>query len=509
MSLADGSGWRSNAAADGDILGLPPLVLGGLIHILLWSAGPGYLFGNLHSDTLEAAYWGREWVLGYAKHPPITTWLIDSVLRLGLPRIFALMLVSQLTMAITATFVGRLARLYASRETAAFAVLLFLTSPAATLYAVQMNHNSVLAPFWAATAYFGILYLEERRWSSAICLALAAGLGALTKYEILFLLVALLVMAACVVRFRAAFFHPASYVAVLIFLAVLAPHLWWLGNNDWPSLSRALGTDKVKNLAALNTSAVNGLIGVFALMAVAGPLLLATIHIRRPDEQTRGPQTRAIAVILGFFPVFVLILGSVVTDQILKPLWMLPLGSTLALGLAILFPAGDVRGGLSARASSLILMVVSASIFVGFLAYLKVGSLIGKPLTAYAADTRMLALEIEAEWAKHQSGPLRCIVIGDRKLGPSGLLWLKTRPDYVDFSSPSWATPRQIDDCRRSGAVAVIAEASPALGSFPEACPQKRTFLVKAMPLFGRSQWPVEIVYIPPEGSVNACTYGQ
>jgi hypothetical protein len=189
----------------------------------------------------------------------------------------------------------------------------------------------------------------------------------------------------------------------------------------------------------------------------------------------------------------------------MKPLWVLPLTGTVVLGLAILVPAGDAGRGLTVRYSASILIAVSGLIFVGFAGYLIVAGAIGKPLTAYSADTKALSDEVEAIWAQHQPGPLRCIVIADRKIGPSGLLWMKGRPDYVDFSSPSWATPTQIGECRRTGGVAVLAEASPALDSFPASCPQKHLMQVPAAPLLGAVKWPVELVYIPPEGTADAC----
>ena len=505
MESATGSSWRPAMAGGERILGVSPILLAVLVQLAVWSIGPGLLFGNLHSDTLEAAYWGRDWALGYAKHPPVTTWLIDSVLRLPIPRIFGLMLLSQATMAVAAFFLWRLARLYSSRETAALVVLLFLTSPAATIYAVQLNHNSMLAPFWAASAYFGMQYLEERRWSDAIGLGIAAGLGALTKYEMMFLLAALVTVAIVVRRFRAAFFHPASYVCLAVFLLVLAPHIWWLDTNRWPSLSRALGTEKVSNIAALNQSAVNGVVGLFTLFAMPVLVLLATLRARHADELTRGPGTKTIAAVLAFVPVLVLVIGSVATGQVMKPLWVLPLTGTVALGVGILCPAGDAGRGLGVRTSAFALMGGTLAIFLGFSGYLIIAGAIGKPLTAYSADARLLSREVEAYWAARQPGPLHCIVIADRKIGPSGLLWMQGRPDYVDFSSPSWATPKQIGECRRTGGVAVLAEPSPALDSFPASCPQKQIFQMPAAPLLGRVKWPVELVYIPPEGTTDAC----
>lgn len=505
MAFASGASWRPSTAGDDRILGLSPVALAAIVQLLVWSVGPGLLFGNLHSDTLEAAYWGRDWALGYAKHPPVTTWLIDLMLRTGLPRIFALMLLSQMTVLVASFFIWKIARRYASRETATLAVLLYLVSPASTIYAVQLNHNSMLAPFCAGVLYFGLEYLEERRWGDAVGLAVAAGLGALTKYEILFVLVALVVIAIAVERFRAAFFHPASYVCIALFLLILAPHIWWLDANRWPSLARAMGTEKVSSMAALNTSAINGVVGIFTLFAVPIILLAVTMRWRRSDQQTRGPQTKLIAVLIAFVPLAVLVFGSILTGQVMKPLWVLPLSGSVALGLAIVFPAGEPGRGMTQRQGGLTAIVATLTIFLGFATYLIVAAAIGKPLTAFSANTHMLSNEVEAFWARRHGGPLQCLVIADRKIGPSGLLWMNERPDYVDFSSPSWATPRQIGECRHTGGVAVLAEPSNALDSFPSACPDTQRLEMPAALLPGKARWPVELVYIPPEGATAGC----
>ena len=488
------------------ILGLHPLTFALLLQVIVWSVGPALFFGNLHADTLEAAYWGRDWALGYAKHPPVTTWLIDLTLRTGLQPIFALMLFSQLTVMVTAFFVWRIARLFASRDTAALAVLLYVVSPAATVYAAQLNHNSVLAPFWVATAYMGLLYLEERRWSHAVLLGLVAGVGMLTKYEILFVLVSLLVIGAVTPRYRGAFTHPASYLAAFIFLLVIAPHVWWLELNRWPSLSRALGAEKIENMRALNLSGVNLILGLFTLFVTPCLILLATIRERRADEITDGPGHRMIPALLGFAPLAVLMLGALATMQVVKPLWVLPLSSTVAIALAVLFPAGGPEEGLRVKRTAQIICGASLFVFAGFVAYLTVAGVIGKPLTAYAADTKKLAEATEALWAENRQTPLACVIITDRKIGPSGVLWLKSRPDFVDFSSGGWQTPAQIARCRRNGGIAVVSEGIEVLDQFPAACrASARRIDLPTAPGMGKVRFPLDLVYVPPEGDAAGC----
>ena len=52
-------------------------------HFLIWLIGSLYFVENLHYDTLELVYWGRDWMLGYGKHPPLATWIVDIAVRSG------------------------------------------------------------------------------------------------------------------------------------------------------------------------------------------------------------------------------------------------------------------------------------------------------------------------------------------------------------------------------------------------------------------------------------------
>ena len=71
------------------------------------------------------------------------------------------------------------------------AVMITRLSPAATVYGVQVNHNSFLAAFWAAALFYGLAYLEGGRWRDAALFAVATGLGLLVKYEMAFIVICL------------------------------------------------------------------------------------------------------------------------------------------------------------------------------------------------------------------------------------------------------------------------------------------------------------------------------
>src|SRR4051794_39295226 len=52
-----------------------------LLHLVVWTALPALLSHNLQLDLAEDLALGREWQLGYWKHPPLPWWLADLTYR--------------------------------------------------------------------------------------------------------------------------------------------------------------------------------------------------------------------------------------------------------------------------------------------------------------------------------------------------------------------------------------------------------------------------------------------
>ena len=154
-----------------------------------------------------------------------------------------------------------------------------------------------------------------------------------------------------------------------------------------------------------------------------------------------------------------MLIGVVATLQIAKPLWATPMVSSSAAGLMLLFPLRDDRAcGERGVAKGIVLL--SAVAMIGFLAYLFVADVVtasrGEPMVTYAADTRKLGAAVEDFWKAHASGPLECVVIAERSLAASTVLWTCSRPHYVDFIEGFWSTPSRIARCRKSGGVVVL-----------------------------------------------------
>jgi len=105
--------------SDGAVVGTGgrDTALAALAHALIWSVVPALVIGNMHQDTLEAAYWSGDLALGYAEHPPLLSWVIGLALRIGHAPIFTLLLISQIGMVVAAAYVWRTVGLYAHPPT--------------------------------------------------------------------------------------------------------------------------------------------------------------------------------------------------------------------------------------------------------------------------------------------------------------------------------------------------------------------------------------------------------
>ena len=57
------------------------LILGSLLtlYFFLWSTLPTLLAPSFPLDVIEGINWGREWQLGYYKHPPLALMAIGSI----------------------------------------------------------------------------------------------------------------------------------------------------------------------------------------------------------------------------------------------------------------------------------------------------------------------------------------------------------------------------------------------------------------------------------------------
>ena len=478
-----------------------------LLNIVLWALIPGILFGNLHVDTLEALYWAKEPALGYWKHPPLTTWLLGLAYFPGSFSIGAILLLSQGLTITTAYFIWRAVRGLGHNEAAQLAVALFLTSTLASYYAVQINHNSVLAPFMAATLCYGLEYLETRRGRAALGLGIAVGLGVYAKYEIIFAVLPLLCVTILIPRYRSAFLNGKSYSAIAVTAFMIAPHLYWLYLNDWSSLQHAKDSAPISTALSIFEGFWGLLWGGVAILVT--PLLvlrlfnLAIPSLRLKLYHQSGEIYRIGWIIFVLSPASVVATG-LITGQFVKSLWLLPIAPAISIGLALMLN-NTLTAGLFDGQKYLTAKLMAALSGLFWL-YLLAGEAINHPHEAYFSQTKPLARQVEALWKRHQSKPLTCIIINEVKIGGSPVLWLADKPLFIEIPFRPWGTTDKQTLCNDEGAIAIeLDEGGPSKNLFHRVCEEKsEPFQVRSLLGLASTSWTGRIVYLPPTNKTCA-----
>lgn len=207
--------------------------------ILAWAVlqlGWRYAQGPwLELDEAEALYFARHFAWGYNAQPPLYFWLQAGVFALFGENIFALALLKNALLALAALLLYAMLRRWRPPFEAGLAVAGLGLLPQILWEAQRALTHSVLA----ITMALLIMALAERLLNpggrvtlkSWIALGLAAGLGAISKWNVALLPVAILTAALLRAEWRARLDPRGLVLALGAALCVLAVPGWWIMRN--------------------------------------------------------------------------------------------------------------------------------------------------------------------------------------------------------------------------------------------------------------------------------------
>lgn len=196
------------------------------------------MFFVLELTPDEAYYWefARRLDWSYFDHPPMVGYLIalgkgifgDTHLAVRLPAMIAMPIVSWMIFKLGCDFASPMVGFIASA--------LFQCSPAGIAFGLINTPDTPLALTWggAAVAFF-IWVQRESRNRLWLLIGLLFGLGALSKYTIIFLAPGIIGTMLVFPRLRPAFARGWFWTAVLIALLGAFPVIYWNWQHDWIS----------------------------------------------------------------------------------------------------------------------------------------------------------------------------------------------------------------------------------------------------------------------------------
>ena len=296
-----------------------------LLHLLIWTIIPSISNINLPLDTIEALAWGSNLSWGYPKHPPVSAFMTEVVYSFFGNQDWAYYLLSQIFVIVAFFYVWNFSNLiFKNKLLSLFSVLLLegiyfynFTSP-------EFNVNVCQLPFWALVVFYSWKALNNEKISDLILLGIFMSIGFLTKYLFIYLILSIkIIFILRLIEKRT--FNIKLFIPGIIFLIFLIPHLIWLYQNEFITISYALNRTGIEAGNFLN-HIYNPAIFLFKQIGILIPvliLLLSLIKIRRINP-INLKKDKNFLIFVNIFPIILIFVTSLISGAKIRTMWMTP-----------------------------------------------------------------------------------------------------------------------------------------------------------------------------------------
>ena len=210
-----------------------------IAHLIVWTLAPSLTNKNLPLDTIEALAWASNMDWGFNKHPPLSAFAVEIFYQVFGSQDWAYYFLSQIFVVATFFIVWIFSKEFFKNQTYCLISVLLLegiyfynfTTP-------EFNVNVCQLPFWALSVLYAWKGFKDNKTLDWLLFGLFAALGILSKYLFIYLLVAMDVFFFYMIVKKKVNFK--SLISLIPFFLVLLPHLIWLTENNYITITYGL-----------------------------------------------------------------------------------------------------------------------------------------------------------------------------------------------------------------------------------------------------------------------------
>ncbi len=294
-----------------------------LIHLVIWTLIPSITNHNLPLDTIEALAWGSNLDWGFDKHPPLSALAVEIFYKIFGPQDWVYYLLSQLFVITAFYFVFKLSKEILNTEKHALLSVLLLegiyfynfTTP-------EFNVNVCMLPFWAMTGYYAYKCLKDNLTKDYIIFGIVAALGFLSKYLFIYLLVGIKIFYIFYIKknnFKINYIIPG-----VIFLLILTPHLIWLTENNYITVT--YGLKRTGEIKSYLDHIILPLIFLGKQIGILIPFFILLFILTKNIKNNFSFKDQNLLYLLSIsiIPIFLMILTSAIMGAKIRTMWMTP-----------------------------------------------------------------------------------------------------------------------------------------------------------------------------------------
>ena len=298
-------------------------------HLIFWTLIPSLTNQNLPLDTIEALAWGSNLDWGFNKHPPMSAFFPEVFFQIFGSQDWAYYLLSQIFVVISFYYVFKFSKEFFNNDLLGLiSVLLIEAIYFYNFTTPEFNVNVCQLPFWSLTVYFSwkIYTSKEIKFTDCFLVGLFAAIGFLSKYLFFYLLVSIDLLFIYLIFIKRERKFDFKYLITLeVFLIVLVPHLIWLNNNEFITITYGLARTGLEQSGLIDHIKFP-LIFLIKQIGILIPfLILVWLLVKKIKFRIDFKDKKLLFLLtINILPIILMFLTSVVIGSKIRTMWMTP-----------------------------------------------------------------------------------------------------------------------------------------------------------------------------------------
>jgi len=308
------------------------------VHLFIWTLIPSISNYNLPLDTIEALAWGSDLSWGYNKHPPFSAWSTEVFYQIFGNQDWAYYFLSQIFVVSAFFIIFKFSEDFFKNKIHSLISILLLegiffynfTTP-------EFNVNVCQLPFWALTVYYCWKGLKQNDITSWLLFGLFAGLGILSKYLFIYLLIAIDVFFIYLIINKK--FNFKCLISLISFFIVLLPHLIWLIDNNYITVTYALHRTGIEdsNFFISHISFPSIFLGKQIGILIPFFVMFFFIISKLKTKINFKDKKLIFLIVINIVPIVLIFLTSLFMGVKIRTMWMTPFYLFMGVLLVYIF----------------------------------------------------------------------------------------------------------------------------------------------------------------------------
>ena len=298
-------------------------------HLIFWTLVPSLTNQNLPLDTIEHLAWGSNLDWGFNKHPPMVAFFLEVFFQIFGSQDWAYYLLSQIFVLISFYYVFKFSREFFNNDLLGIiSVLLIEAIYFYNFTTPEFNVNVCQLPFWSLTVYFSwkIYTGKEIKFTDCFLVGLFAAFGFLSKYLFVYLLASIDLLFIYLIFIKRTRKFDFKYLITLeVFLIILIPHLIWLNNNEFITITYGLARTGLEQSSLIDHIKFPLIFLIKQVGLLIPFLILVWLLIKKIKFKFDFKDKRLLFLLaINILPILLMFLTSVVTGSKIRTMWMTP-----------------------------------------------------------------------------------------------------------------------------------------------------------------------------------------